>query len=156
MPMVLIPGIIRIRRHRVILFSKNHMYWAKKCEKYKHILVLPRSPDFIDALACSAGLISQPSRGVVTQAIALGKPVYLFCPKGHVEQELNYKLYLSQYEGIGSPSTVTIEKWEKTEYNLVSQAQRMRSWLSQTDERIMRKIGSFLPLNYENQKILER
>ena len=147
MPMVLLPGIIKLKKHRVILFAKHHTYWAKTCEKYTHILVLPRSPDFIHVLASSAGLIAQPSRGVVTQAIALGKPVYLFCPKGHVEQELNYKLYLSQYEGIASPATLSIEEWEKKTYNLESQAQRMRSWLCQTDERILMKIGPLLPLH---------
>ena len=146
MPRVLLPGIFRIKKHRVVLFTKNHTYWAKKCSNYKHVVVLPRAPDFITALDSSVGLISQPSRGVVTQAIALGKPVYLFCPKGHVEQELNLKLYLSQYDGIGSSSTISIEEWEKETYNLASQAQRMRSWLSQTDDKIMMKIGPYLPL----------
>ena len=89
MPGVLLPGIFRIKKHRVVLFTKNHTYWAKKCSNYKHVVVLPRAPDFITALDSSVGLISQPSRGVVTQAIALGKPVYLVCPIGHIEQELN-------------------------------------------------------------------
>ena len=151
MPGVLLPGIFRIKKHRVLLFTKNHTYWAQKCCKYKHVTVLPRSPDFINALDSSVGLISQPSRGVVTQAIALGKPVYLFCPQGHVEQELNLKLYLSQYDGIGSSSTISIEKWEQEKYNLASQAQRMRTWLNQTDDKIMMKIGSYLPLSHQGE-----
>ena len=33
------------------------------------------SPDFAEQLSKSKGLIASPSRGVVTQAVALGKPV---------------------------------------------------------------------------------
>ena len=35
-----------------------------------------------------------PSPAVGAQAVALGKPVYLFCPKGHLEQEYNLRFYL--------------------------------------------------------------
>jgi len=61
------------------------------------------SKDFAEQLARSRGLIASPSRGVVTQAVALGKPVYLFCPKGHIEQEYNLRFYMQRFVGIASP-----------------------------------------------------
>ena len=63
------------------------------------------SPDFAEQLARSRGLIASPSRGVVTQAVALGKPVYLFCPRGHIEQEYNLRFYIAHFAGVACPKT---------------------------------------------------
>ena len=63
------------------------------------------TPDFADQLARSRGLIASPSRGVVTQAVALGKPVYLFCPAGHIEQEYNLRFYMQRFAGVACPKS---------------------------------------------------
>ena len=55
--------------------------------------------------ARSKGLIASPSRGVVTQALALGRPVYLFCPKGHLEQEYNLRFYMKRFAGVACPKS---------------------------------------------------
>lgn len=41
----------------------------------------------------------------MTQAVALGKPIYLFCPKGHIEQEYNLLFYLKHFEGVACPKS---------------------------------------------------
>ena len=37
--------------------------------------------------------------------MALGKPVYLFCPRGHVEQEYNLRFYLQRFSGVSCPKS---------------------------------------------------
>jgi hypothetical protein len=91
----------------VRLFVKNTRlsYYTAKFKRYPHIDVRVTSSDFPDQLAKSWGLIASPSRGVVTQAVALGKPVYLFCPRGHLEQEYNLRFYLQRFAGVSCPKT---------------------------------------------------
>lgn len=91
----------------VRLFVKNTRlaFYQAKYRKYPHIDVRVTSSDFPDQLARSRGLIASPSRGVVTQAVALGKPVYLFCPKGHLEQEYNLRFYMRRFAGVSCPKT---------------------------------------------------
>jgi len=73
-------GAIRTRfaGHNVRLFVKERRlsYYKAKYRRNAHVEVRVTSPDFADQLARSRGLIASPSRGVVTQAVALGKPVY--------------------------------------------------------------------------------
>lgn len=95
----------RMQGHRVRLFVKEHRlaFYKAKFRRYPHIDVRETARDFGEQLARSRGLIASPSRGVVTQAIALGKPVYLFCPKGHLEQEYNLRFYMHRFAGVASP-----------------------------------------------------
>jgi hypothetical protein len=137
MPACLEAMITQIRKNRVILFTKNTEQWKQYYSKYSHVTVVPRSPEFAQALENSNGLLCQPSRGVVTQAVACGKPIYLFCPKGHIEQKLNYTRYLEEYEGVESPSTMPISRWEDRKWELRPQALKMREWLGRTDEKIL-------------------
>ncbi|KAL3914866.1 MAG: hypothetical protein SGPRY_007470 [Prymnesium sp.] len=111
---VLSPIVRKLPNKRVLLFVKERRlaFYTDQYQKYPNIEVRETSTDFADYLARSKGLIASPSRGVVTQvatflsrnlprlrlnlgaAVALGKPVYLFCPKGHLEQEYNLRFYL--------------------------------------------------------------
>ena len=103
---------------RVMLFVKEKRlaYYTRKYRKYAHVEVRPTAPDFADYLARSRGLIASPSRGVVTQAVAIGKPVYLFCPRGHVEQEYNLAFYLRYFEGVAAPRTRRYRRYVKGKY----------------------------------------
>ena len=102
-------GAIRTKLvgHNVRLFVKERRlaYYQAKYKKYPHVDVRVTTPDFADQLARSRGLIASPSRGVVTQAVALGKPVYLFCPAGHIEQEYNLRFYMQRFAGIACPKS---------------------------------------------------
>jgi hypothetical protein len=95
----------RMVGHRVRLFVKERRlaYYLHAFRKSPHVDVRVTAKDFGEQLARSRGLIATPSRGVVTQAIALGKPVYLFCPQGHVEQEYNLRFYMQRFAGVASP-----------------------------------------------------
>lgn len=95
----------RMIGHEVRLYVKERRlaFYTHKFKKYPHIRVFVTSKDFAAQLAGSRGLIASPSRGVVTQAIALGKPVYLFCPQGHLEQEYNLRFYMRRFVGVSSP-----------------------------------------------------
>ena len=88
---------------RLFVKERRLAYYQNKYKGVAHVDVRVTSSDFADQLARSAGLIASPSRGVVTQAVALGKPVYLFCPRGHVEQEYNLRFYMQRFEGISCP-----------------------------------------------------
>lgn len=103
---------------RVMLFVKEKRlaYYTRKYRKYTHVEVRPTAPDFADYLARSRGLIASPSRGVVTQAVAMGKPVYLFCPRGHVEQEYNLAFYLRYFAGVAAPRTRRYRRYVKGKY----------------------------------------
>ena len=90
--------------------------------------------------------------GVVTQAIALGASISCL-PIGHVEQELKKALFVAvQWYWVFVYDKY--RKWEKETYNLASQAQRMRTWLSQTDDKIMMKIGPYLPLSIRGESLI--
>jgi len=95
----------RMQGHTIRLFVKERRlaFYQAKFRRYPHVHVRVTSTDFAEQLARSRGLIASPSRGVVTQAIALGKPVYLFCPKGHIEQEYNLRFYMQRFAGVASP-----------------------------------------------------
>jgi len=97
----------RMVGHRVRLFVKERRlaFYTAKYRKYPHVEVRVTAPDFVDQLARSKGLIASPSRGVVTQALALGRPVYLFCPKGHLEQEYNLRFYMKRFAGVACPKS---------------------------------------------------
>ena len=102
-------GAIRTKLagHSIRLFVKERRlaYYTAKYKKFPHVDVRVTSPDFADQLARSRGLIASPSRGVVTQAVALGKPVYLFCPAGHIEQEYNLRFYMQRFAGVSCPKS---------------------------------------------------
>jgi len=116
-PQVLAP-IKRKLKGRVLLFVKEKRlaYYTRQYRKYPHVEVRPTAPDFADYLARSKGLIASPSRGVVTQAVAIGKPVYLFCPRGHVEQEYNLAFYLRFFAGVASPRTRRYRRYVRGRY----------------------------------------
>jgi len=103
---------------RVMLFVKEKRlaYYTRKYKAYPHVEVRETSPDFGDYLARSRGLIASPSRGVVTQAVAIGKPVYLFCPRGHVEQEYNLAFYLRFFKGVAAPRTRRYRRYVRGRY----------------------------------------
>ena len=45
------------------------------------------------------------------QALACGKPVYLLCPPGHLEQSCNERYYFRHFIGVSGPSTEPIDTW---------------------------------------------
>ena len=45
--------------------------------------------------------------------MALGKPVYLFCPKGHIEQEYNLQFYLKHFAGVSCPRARRYRRYVK-------------------------------------------
>ena len=102
-------GAIRTKLagHQIRLFVKERRlaYYQARYKRYPHVDVRVTSADFADQLARSRGLIASPSRGVVTQAVALGKPVYLFCPAGHIEQEYNLRFYMRRFAGVACPKS---------------------------------------------------
>ena len=113
-PQVLSP-IKKKLKGRVLLFVKEKRlpYYKRVYRKYPHVELRPTTPDFAEYLARSKGLIASPSRGVVTQAVALGKPVYLFCPKGHIEQEYNLQFYLKHFAGVSCPRARRYRRYVK-------------------------------------------
>ena len=90
---------------RLFVKERRLAFYQAKYKKYPHVDVRVTSADFADQLARSRGLIASPSRGVVTQAVALGKPIYLFCPSGHLEQEYNLRFYMQRFEGVSCPKS---------------------------------------------------
>ena len=103
------------------------------------------------------GLICQPSRGVVTQALALAKPIYLILPSGHLEQQANFRQYHENCGGVSSAATLPIKDWavsainfqamsprSSKKHSLEVQARNLRSWLSKTDKRIVEKIAPLI------------
>ncbi|KAL1512156.1 hypothetical protein AB1Y20_005424 [Prymnesium parvum] len=183
-PQVLAPVSWKLPNKRVLLFVKEKRlaFYTKAYRKFKNIEVRETSSDFADYLARSKGLIASPSRGVVTQAIALGKPVYLFCPKGHLEQEYNLRFYLQSFEGISCPRSrryrryvhasrtgdleegwkgrmQTVAEWANaTEgVDLREQALALREWLDQIDTLIAARLVPLLqPSSEELAREAER
>ena len=102
-------GAIRTKLagHSIRLFVKESRlaHYQARYRNFPHVDVRVTAADFADQLARSRGLIASPSRGVVTQAVPLGKPVYLFCPAGHVEQEYNLRFYMQRFEGVSCPKS---------------------------------------------------
>ena len=169
-PQVLSP-IKKKLKGRVLLFVKEKRlpYYKRVYRKYPHVELRPTTPDFAEYLARSKGLIASPSRGVVTQAVALGKPVYLFCPKGHIEQEYNLQFYLKHFAGVSCPrarryrryvkgakrggklpdgwrgALQSITEWEAAvpSLDLKAQAAELRGWLDRIDPLIRSRL---LPL----------
>mmetsp|Transcript_24329 Transcript_24329/g.72531 ORF Transcript_24329/g.72531 Transcript_24329/m.72531 type:complete len:522 (+) Transcript_24329:97-1662(+) len=171
-PQVLSPLKSKLAGRRVLLFVKEKRlaYYTAKYKRYPHVTVQPASPRFAHYLARSRGLIATPSRGVVTQALAVGKPVYLFCPRGHLEQEYNLRFYLKHFAAVTSPRTrryrrllrvgragtlpsgwqgrlESLAEWDAghaaREGARASQGRTLSEWLSQTDELIAKRL---LPL----------
>ena len=175
-PQVLSPIKRGLAGKRVLLFVKERRlrFYERVYRNFPHVVVRAASPDFADHLARARGLIASPSRGVVTQAIAAGKPVYLFCPRGHLEQEYNLRFYLRNFAGVSSPRTrryirmlrgsnrtakltesyrgrlLTLQEWDASidQLDLEEQARRLSTWLSRTDEEIKARL---LPLLTEAQ-----
>ena len=57
-----------------------------------------------------AGLVASPSPGVVTQALAVGRPCYLVCPTGHLEQKFNQDYYFKYFAGVTNAAASTRAK----------------------------------------------
>ena len=84
-----------IKTRKVVLFTKNVEKWATYYSDLgcANIQVKPVGGEFAGYLSRCAGLVASPSPGVVTQALACGKPAYLICPPGHLEQQFNQDYY---------------------------------------------------------------
>ena len=86
-----------------------------------------------------AGLVASPSPGVVTQALAVGRPCYLVCPTGHLEQKFNQDYYFKYFTGVTKPSMQGIGEWaasiKTTDDSLLPQAQKIRDWLLKFEEQ---------------------
>jgi hypothetical protein len=48
--------------------------------------------------------------------VAIGKPIYLFCPRGHVEQEYNLAFYLRFFKGVAAPRTRRYRRYVRGKY----------------------------------------
>jgi hypothetical protein len=159
MPLTLVADILKLYEHKVLLFVKDTSSWEQFYSSFPHVTVSPRSQRFVEMLGqrnC-CGLICQPSRGVVTQALALAKPIYLILPDGHLEQQANLRQYHENYDGVSSAATLPIKDWAISAINLQMmlsqslkkhsvevQARNLRSWLSKTDRRIVEKIAPLI------------
>lgn len=100
----LAPQISRLRRP-TFFFCRHHKRWKKwfRDRNCANITVRPVSSDFSSLLVRAAGLVCHPSRGVVTQAVAAGVPVFLDEPlKYHLEQEFNLRFYMKHFRGLAT------------------------------------------------------
>ena len=93
--------------------------------------------EFADYIARCAGLVASPSPGTVTQALACGKPCYLICPPGHLEQQFNQEYYFKNFIGIHSHASKDINEWAEdidlNDDSLIHQAIKLRNWISSFD-----------------------
>lgn len=127
----------------IVWFVKQHEVakYRQHCRDRPNIEVRPTGTEFMKMLAQSGGLIASPSRGVVTQAIVMQKPVYLLCPSGHVEQCYNeryYKRYVTTvFSGLPRhpPGSIVGDGCA---------AQDMRHWLEQSDSLIQARLTPLL------------
>ena len=136
MPSVL-TQINMIKTHRIILFAKQVEKWkAFYCEN-SNIEVQRVGAAFQVALAKSSGLIASPSPGVVMQALCCAKPCYLFVPPGHLEQTANFEYYTTNFIGVASPLSESVDQWadrvsqtkDIINVNAMIQAKQQREWL---------------------------
>jgi uncharacterized protein (TIGR00661 family) len=144
MPKCLVPSIMAIDHLRVVLFAKDVCYWEDFYATKRNVTIVPRSEQFVVALRGSTGLLATPSRGVITQAIALAKPIYLVSCRGHLEQEFNLHQYLSAYKGISTEQFQSARDWASNivdyKVDLKPQSEKLQLWLQKTDEKILEKL----------------
>ena len=123
----------------MVLFTKNVDKWADYYRGNKNIEVRPVGNEFAGYLSRCAGLVASPSPGVVTQALAIGRPCYLLCPPGHLEQQFNEDYYFKYFTGVTKPSMQGIGEWaasiKTTDDSLLPQAQKIRDWLLKFEEQ---------------------
>ena len=124
-------------------FTKNVDKWADYYRANKNIEVRPVGNEFAGYLLRCAGLVASPSPGVVTQALAIGRPCYLLCPPGHLEQQFNEDYYFKYFTGVTKPSMQGIGEWaasiKTTDDLLPLQAQKIRDWPSSSRSRRRRR-----------------
>ena len=98
----------------MVLFTKNVDKWADYYRGNKNIEVRPVGNEF----AGYALALRRPRRvaepGVVTQALAIGRPCYLLCLPGHLEQQFNEDYYFKYFTGVTKPSMQGIGAWAAT------------------------------------------
>ena len=132
-------SISQITTKKVVLFTKNVDKWADYYRANKNIEVRPVGNEFAGYLSRCAGLVASPSPGVVTQALAIGRPCYLLCPPGHLEQQFNEDYYFKYFTGVTKPSMQGIGEWaasiKTTDDSLLPQAQKIRDWLLKFEEQ---------------------
>ena len=91
-PQVLSP-IKKNLKGRVLLFVKEKRLPPRVYRKYPHVELRPTTPDFAEYLARSTSIIADfaPRAASSRRRWPLGKPIYLFLPEGHIEQEYNLR-----------------------------------------------------------------
>ena len=167
MPSVL-TQINMIKNHRIILFVKQVEKWRAFYSENTNIEVQRVGAAFQMALAKSSGLIASPSPGVVMQALCCAKPCYLFVPPGHLEQTANFEYYTTNFVGVASPRSESIDQWadrvvEKmdiTNADAMIQAKQLREWLQMFEDAAKRTLiptikrmqGSDVCLPIDDQK----
>ena len=140
MPMVLTP-LSQITDKRVVLFTKDVCKWEEYFADRPNVSVRKVGASFLDVLSRSSGLIASPSPGVVMQALGCGKPCYLMCPPGHLEQACNENYYFRHFIGVAGPATESINSWAAHAMGsantapMLAQAARVREWLNQFDSQ---------------------
>jgi hypothetical protein len=137
------PGVLRpmlgFTGRRIVLFVKRPGEWLAEFGAHDHIDVRAVGPDFAACLAGARGFIGSPSRGSVMQALVAAKPVYLFLPRGHLEQRFNLRCYQERFRGVGSPERLTLAEWDAqidALGDLRGQAAAIRAWVAQTGDRV--------------------
>ena len=137
-----------IKTHRIILFVKQVEKWKAFYSENTNIEVQKVGAAFQVALAKSSGLIASPSPGVVMQALCCAKPCYLFVPPGHLEQTANFEYYTTNFVGVASPRSESIDQWadrvvEKmdiTNEDAMIQAKELREWLQMFEDAAKRTL----------------
>ena len=88
----------------------------------------------------------------MAQALAIGRPAYLCCPPGHLEQKFNEDYYFRYFEGCTSPERggpagrgQDIDSWADgvslaEDASLMEQAASLRGWLLRFDEQAERLV----------------
>ena len=75
----------------------------------------------------------------ILRGLAIGRPCYLLCPPGHLEQQFNEDYYFKYFTGVTKPSMQGIGEWaasiKTTDDSLLPQAQKIRDWLLKFEEQ---------------------
>jgi hypothetical protein len=137
-PHFLLPHIKKIKKINVVWYTENTKEIDKKLQNHKNIVIKQYSNNFIKDLEVCKGLISNPSKGTVIQALSVNKPIYLIPPNNVVEQNYNLNYIYPTFIGITNAKHTDINTWVNNLDNveMKKQSLQIRKWLNRTDQQI--------------------
>jgi hypothetical protein len=134
----LLPHIKKIKKINVVWYIKNSNEIDRKLQKHKNIVIKNYGNSFIKDLEVCKGLIANPSKGTVIQALSINKPIYLIPPKNVLEQNYNLNHIYPTFIGISNSKHTDINTWVNNLNNIdmKKQSSEIRTWLKKTDHQI--------------------